>query len=240
MSIEEYRALIEPYLDSKGYDKGKSTYGTVKSYIKKLLDFMQEKNYSEISEKVISEYIESKAGTDGLISRQKRCEEFAEFVVKGEREVSMRDEKALEHESEATTDMSLSQESEPPTAENEAVQNDSDMAMNQETETPEPVQSEANIENEPERMNESVQNEPVQAETPKALGRPRKAAGDKRANSFSVYLNAENASALKDLAAYERKEVSVFLAEIIEKFISRNEQALMDYRMFQKNKKPLQ
>lgn len=199
MSIEEYRALIEPYLDSKGYEIGKRTRTNARSYIKKLVDFMQEKNCSEISNQVISEYIKSYEGTSHLVARKRHSEEFAEYV-KGERQVSMKDEKALEHDNEAITDMSLSHELEPPTA----------------------------------------QNEPVQAEPPKALGRPRKAAGDKRANSFSVYLNAENASALKDLAAYERKDVSVFLAEIIEKFISRNEQALMNYRIFQKNKIPLQ
>lgn len=200
MSFEEYRALIEPYLDSKGYEIGKRTRTNARSYIKKLVDFMQEKNCSEISNQVISEYIKSYEGTSHLVARKRHSEEFAEFVVKGEREASMKDEKALEHDNEAIPDMSLSHEPEPPTA----------------------------------------QNEPVQAEPPKALGRPRKAAGDKRANSFSVYLNAENAEALKDLAAYERKDVSVFLAEIIEKFISRNEQALMDYRIFQKNKIPLQ
>lgn len=217
MSIEEYRALIEPYLDSKGYEIGKRTRTNARSYIKKLVDFMQEKNYSEISNQVISEYIKSYEGTSHLVARKRHSEEFAEYV-KGERQVSMIEEKESEADIAGKNG-----------ATNGLEQAETDAGIN------EPVQAESSFDmkNEP----------PVNKEKPErttTLGRPKKPAKDRRENSFCVYLNAKNAEALRDLAFSERKDVSVFLAEIIEKFISRNEQALMDYRIFQKNKIPLQ
>lgn len=210
MSIEEYRALIEPYLDSKGYEIGKRTRTNARSYIKKLVDFMQEKNYSEISNQVISEYIKSYEGKSQLVARKRHSEEFAEYV-KGERQASMIEEK------ESKADIAGKNG-----ATNGLEQTETDTGMN------EPVQGKSSFD---------MKNEPERTTT---LGRPKKPAKDRRENSFCVYLNAKNAEALKDLAFSERKEVSVFLAEIIENFISRNEQSLIDYRIYQKDKKPLQ
>ena len=226
MSIEELRALIEPYLDSKGYEKGKGTRMNARSYVKKMVDFMHEKNYSEISEKVISEYIKSYEGTSQLGARKHRCEEFAEYV-KGERQKNMFEEKENAvvvktekvSENEVATDTGAISESE---AVKETKTN-SDMASENKEESP--VQADTDM----------IQDR----ETPKTKGRPKKAPKDRRENSFTVYLNAENAEALRDLAFSERKDVSVFLAETIEQFISRNVEALNDYRTFQKTKKKL-
>ena len=255
MSIEELRALIEPYLDSKGYEKGKGTRTNARSYVKKMVDFMHEKNYSEISEKVISEYIKSYEGTSQLGARKLRCEEFAEYV-KGERQKNMFEEKENAvvvktekvSENEVATDTGAISESEAVketetnsdmASENEEklpVQADTDMI--QERETPKDTESESAQS----ETGVSVKKDTpitLQAETPKTKGRPKKAPKDRRENSFTVYLNAENAEALRDFAFYERKDVSVFLAEIIEQFISRNVEALNDYRTFQKTKKKL-
>lgn len=76
-------------------------------------------------------------------------------------------------------------------------------------------------------------------ETTKGKGRPRKTENDKRKNSFSVYLSESSSEALRDLARYDRKDVSVLLAEMIEMFISKNEDILTEYRTFFKNRKQL-
>ena len=227
MSIERLRALIEPFLDSKSYQN--KTRLNIRSYLKKLLDFMQSNNYEDLNNSVISEYIKSYEGKTQLGVRKLRVEEFAEYA-KGERQIDMFENNAVVEESEvlqADTDMAAtgetetqSQKTEPETPKGEGGQGDTDMAASEESEGEQP------------------DTEPA---TPKKKnGRPRKPAGDIRANSFSVYLTDANAEALKDLAAYERKEISVLLAEQVEKFISRNQEALIDYRTFQKNKKPLQ
>lgn len=75
--------------------------------------------------------------------------------------------------------------------------------------------------------------------TSKGKGRPKKAESDKRKNSFSVYLSESSAEALRDLSRYDRKDISVLLAEIIEMFISKNEDILTEYRTFYKNRKQL-
>ena len=227
MSLEQLRALIEKYLDSKGYQN--KTRSNIRSYLKKLLDFMQEHGYEELNDTVISEYMRGYETTQTIGSRKLRVEEFVKYA-KGERQIDMFKENPVLSESEvlqADTDMAAtgesetqSQKTEPETPKGEGGQGDTDMAASEESEGEQP------------------DTEPA---TPKKKnGRPRKPAGDIRANSFSVYLTDANAEALKDLAAYERKEISVLLAEQVEKFISRNQEALIDYRTFQKNKKPLQ
>ena len=228
MSIERLRALIEPFLDSKGYQN--KTRSNIRSYLKILLDFMQSNNYEDLNDSVISEYIKSYEGKTQLGSRKSRVEEFAEYA-KGERQIDMFENNAVVEESEVlqtNTDMATtgetetqSQKTEPETPKGEGRQGDTDMAAS-----------------EAEPTNGSGQSK-TERHT-KKNGRPKKPAGDIRANSFSVYLNDKNAEALKDLAAYERKEISVLLAEQVEKFISRNQEALISYRTFQKNKKPLQ
>ena len=91
MSLEELKALKEPYLDSKGYEKGKSIRSNCSSFIKTLLDFMQEHGYEELTDDVISEYLKSYEGTSNIGVRTLRVKEFAEYAKekKGEREMSL-------------------------------------------------------------------------------------------------------------------------------------------------------
>jgi hypothetical protein len=211
MSLEELRALKEPFLDSKGYEKGKSTRANCSSYINKLFDFMNERGYSELNATVISEYLKKYEGTAQLGVRKLRVEEFLDFV-KGAKEMNSFDETKQSEEAESATTTEANEELQ---SESEPVQPVSDIAYKKESES-------------------------EQVEAPKTIGRPKKAEEDRKANSFSVYLNTTNAEALKDLAAYGKQEVSVLIAEIIEAFISRNGEALSDYRTFYKNRKPLQ
>ncbi len=107
MSIERLRALIEPFLDSKGY-QGKMRLN-IRSYLKKLLDFMQEGSYEDLNDSVISEYIKSYEGTSQLGVRKLRVEEFAEYA-KGERQISMFEEKAENEELQSDTNMAIENE----------------------------------------------------------------------------------------------------------------------------------
>lgn len=228
MSLEELRALKEPFLDDKGYEKGKSTRANCGSYLNTLFDFMAKEGHSELNATVISEYLKKYEGTKLFGSRKMRVEEFLDFT-KGAKEMNSFDETKQSEEAEAGVDMADKKESLSSVNEGNP---DETAEPNAPKNEPEPA-----ITTEP---SEALQSEPEQAELPKTIGRPKKAEEDRKANSFSVYLNTTNAEALKDLAIYGKQEVSVLIAEIIEAFISRNSEALSDYRTFYKNRKPLQ
>lgn len=225
MSIPELRALIEPYLDSQGYigDAKKSMRKNSKSYLNQLLEFMQGNNYEEISSQVIREYIKSFEGTSQLGARKKRCEEFAEYV-KGERQLSMIDEKKLENENEVAADT------------------DVDMAMKQESETPEPLENEPTNEsvqsvsdvagkNEPpvkeETPIESVQAESAPTEPQKAKDSPKKSKNENR-TQISAFLSNEVYLSIKALAFSTQQPISDIVAQVLSAFCEDNAEVIQD------------
>ena len=207
MSLEQLRALIEKYLDSKGYQN--KTRSNVRSYLKKLLDFMQEHGYEELNDTVISEYLKGYETTKTIGSRKLRVEEFAEYT-KGERQIDMFKEN-------------------PVLSENEVLQADTDMAATGETET----QSQMT---EPETptvewghsdTDMAVSNEPKEPNTPNT-GSSHKRGNDKgnKREQISLYVDSDTYAKLKDIAKYKKMNVSEIICKAMKSIVDRNYEKL--------------
>ena len=238
MKVEELRGLIEPYLDLHGYEG--SMRANSKSYVKQLIDFIHANECEELNDRVISCYIKSKAGTAKIGSRELRCKEFAEYVEskkKGEPQLMIPEMNAVTESIEQDSEEAISSmESEVKEASILASLNRTDIVGTTEAATEsEPATSIMEASQiEPETAKESASKK--EAEVVKPKGRPKKSETEQRKNNFSVYLTNEIAQGLRDLADYERKDVSVFIGEIIERFIKRNGKALYHYRTFLKER----
>ena len=207
MSLEQLRALIEKYLDSKGYQN--KTRLNVRSYLKKLLDFMQEHGYEELNDTVISEYLKGYETTKTIGSRKLRVEEFAEYA-KGERQIDMFKENPVLSESEvlqADTDMAATGESEthsqmtePETPTVEWGHSDTDMA---------------------------VSNEPKEPNTPNTGSSPKRGndKGNKR-EQISLYVDSDTYAKLKDIAKYKKMNVSEIICKAMKSIVDRNYEKL--------------
>lgn len=229
MNVGELRTYIEPYLNSRGYEK--TTRSNNRSYISLYLKFLETSDYEEMSSESVFEYMKPYIGKPLESSRRKRCEEFVEYVRKQQKE----EQQINMFEENEMIDEPLNEVA------NE-IKADTDSEETSGTSMPyimtAPRSSDADAVDMAKK--EAVANSSVQeTSTSKGKGRPKKAESDKRKNSFSVYLSESSAEALKDLARYDRKDVSVLLAEIIEMFISKNEDILTEYRTFYKNRRQL-
>ena len=197
MSLEELRALKEPFLDSKGYEKGKSTRANCSSYINKLFDFMNEKGYSELNASVISEYLKSYEGTAQLGVRKKRIEEF-EGYVKGEKEMNSYDEAKQSEEVEAGIDMADKKENHTPM---------------HESNSDETAESNA-------PKNEALPEQPVQ-ETLKKRGRKKQADNENR-TQISAYLSNEVYAGIKALSVMTQQPISDIVSQVMNAFYEDN------------------
>ena len=207
MSIERLRALIEPFLDSKGYQN--KTRLNIRSYLKKLLDFMQSNNYEDLNGSVISEYLKGYETTKTIGSRKLRVEEFAEYA-KGERQIDMFKENPVLSESEVlqtNTDMATTGESEtqsqmtePETPTVEWGHSDTDMA---------------------------VSNEPKEPNTPNTGSSPKRGndKGNKR-EQISLYVDSDTYAKLKDIAKYKKMNVSEIICKAMKSIVDRNYEKL--------------
>ena len=207
MSLEQLRALIEKYLDSKGYQN--KTRLNVRSYLKKLLDFMQEHGYEELNDTVISEYLKGYETTKTIGSRKLRVEEFVKYA-KGERQIDMFKENPVLSESEVlqtNTDMATTGESEtqsqmtePETPTVEWGHSDTDMA---------------------------VSNEPKEPNTPNTGSSPKRGndKGNKR-EQISLYVDSDTYAKLKDIAKYKKMNVSEIICKAMKSIVDRNYEKL--------------
>ena len=207
MSLEQLRALIEKYLDSKGYQN--KTRLNVRSYLKKLLDFMQEHGYEELNDTVISEYLKGYETTKTIGSRKLRVEEFVKYA-KGERQIDMFENNAVVEESEVlqtNTDIATtgetetqSQKTEPETPTVEWGHSDTDMA---------------------------VSNEPKEPNTPNTGSSPKRRndKGNKR-EQISLYVDSDTYAKLKDIAKYKKMNVSEIICKAMKSIVDRNYEKL--------------
>ena len=227
MSLEQLRALIEKYLDSKGYQN--KTRLNVRSYLKKLLDFMQEHGYEELNDTVISEYLKGYETTKTIGSRKLRVEEFAEYA-KGERQIDMFENNAVVEESEVlqtNTDIATtgetetqSQKTEPETPKVEGVQVNTDMAASEgdEPEQPEP---------------ETPKIEPAVYEMLKKRKRKSKVEGkkqpkteDENRTQISSYLSNEVYAGIKALSLTTGQPISDIVAQVVKAFYEDNTEVI--------------
>lgn len=202
MRFNEYRKYIELYLDSKEYENGKSTRATVRSYIKKFLDFaVAQERYSEFTNELILDYIKSYEGTDNLTTRENRVREFVAYAIQHSEKENRR---MIENENEVKSAILETEPQESITVSDMAIENETMNGSGQrETERPEPA------------VHELL----------KKRGRKPKAENDNR-TQISSYLSNEVYAGIKALSVVTQQPISDIVAQVVKTFYEDNTEVI--------------
>ena len=218
--FNEYRKYIELYLDSKEYENGKSTRATVRSYIKKFLDFaVAQERYSEFTNELILDYIKSYEGTDNLTTRKNRVREFVAYAIQHSEKENRR---MIENENEVKSAILETEPQESVTV--------SDMAASENDNT-EPDTPEAEVPDTPEPETPKI--EPAVYELLKKRKRKSKTEDKKQSKvendnrtQISSYLSNEVYAGIKALSLTTGQPISDIVAQVVKAFYEDNAEVI--------------